>query len=433
MKLAKLLAALALCSVSLAAGLSLEECVQSAVENNNDIKALKSAFEASAARTNQVRAAYFPQLNGSVGFNRTVTPLATSFGSLLSSIPGIGSTSDVITYSAGVSAQMIIYDFGRTGAAEKQAYAGEQSALLRYEQKKQEIAYAVKKAYYGVLQSVELLKLSEVTKKEMKSLYDSVRERQGQGMATPVDALNAESEYVKYSAETSKAKRGAELAADSLAVLLGKKAGENVRLAEEALPAVESSPLGIKNLDKCFEYARNNRLDFQVSALLIASADASVSGACSDWLPSLSGTARYDLSGQQLPLDQGGYSYGINLNLPLFSGFSSSAKLAAAEADKKNAESSAAALRESLLLQVKTNYYGVLDKGEDAYTAGKKEEYLVRNYEGMKAKYDAGLASITDLIDAESKKAAGVTDSRQSLFNYRMQLNELEYSIGGVK
>lgn len=328
---------------------------------------------------------------------------------------------------------MMFYDFGRTGSAENQAYAGEQAALLRYEEKKQEIAYGVKKAYYGVLQAVELASLSEVTKKEMKSLYDSVKERQGQGMATPVDVLNAESEHVKYSAEASRFKRGAELAADSLAVILGKKAGENVRLTAEALPSVEAFPLGIKNIDKCFEYALKNRLDFKTSTLSIASAEASVSAACSDWLPSLSGTARYDLSGQQLPLDQGGYSYGVNLNIPIFSGFSSSAKLAAAEADKRNAVSSAAALRESLLLQVKTNYYGALDKAEQAYAAGKKEEYLVRNYEAMKAKYDAGLASITDLIDAESKKAAGITDNKQALFNYRMQVNELEYSIGGVK
>ncbi len=433
MRLVKLLAVLAACSAAFSSGLTLDDCVQSAIENNNDILALKSAYEASAARTNQVRSGYFPQINGSIGFNRTVTPLSTSFGSLLSSIPGIGSTSDVSTYSAGISAQMVFYDFGRTGSAEKQAYTGEQTALLRYEQKKQEIAYGVKKAYFGVLRAAEFSSLSEVTKKEMKSLYDSVKERQGQGMATPVDVLNAESEFVKYSGEASKAKRGVELAADSLAVVLGRKAGESIRLSDEALPAVDAFPLGIKNLDKCFEYALKNRLDFKASDLSVTAAETSISGAYSDWLPSLSGNARYDLSGQQFPLDQGGYSYGVTLNIPLFSGFSSSAKLAAAEADRRNAVSSASSLKEALLLQVKTNYFGALDRSEEAFAAGKKQEYLVRNYESTKAKYDAGLASITDLIDAESKKAAGVTDSRQALFNYRMQLNELEYSIGGVK
>ncbi|GEM_PF-1393219 len=433
MKIAKLLAALAACSVSFAAGLSLEECVQSALENNNDIKALKSAYEASTSRTNQIRSAYFPQINGSFGFSRTVTPLSTSFGSLLSSIPGLSSTSDVITYSAAVSAQMIFYDFGRTGASEKQAFLGEQSALLRYEQKKQEIGYNVKKAYYGLLQAGALAALSEVTKNEMKSLYDSVKERYSQGVATPVDTLNAESEYVKFSAEASKARRRLELAADSLALVLGKKSGENVRLSGETLPAIEAAPLGVTSLEKCFALALMNKLDFQASDLSVESAAASIAGAYSDWLPSLSGNARYDLSGTQFPLDQGGYSYGVTLNIPLFSGFSSSAKLAAAEADRKNAVSSAASLKEALLLQVKTNYYGALDKSEDAAAANKKQEYLEKNYEAMKAKYDVGLTSITDLIDAESKKAAGVTDSKQALFNYRMQVNELEYSIGGVK
>ena len=207
----------------------------------------------------------------------------------------------------------------------------------------------------------------------------------------------------------------------------------NTVLSGETLPAIESEPLEIKNLQECFVFALKNKLDFKSSDLSVDSAEASIAGAYSDWLPSLSGNARYDLSGAQFPLDQGGYSYGVTLNIPLFSGFSSSAKLAAAEADKKNAVSSAASLKEALLLQVKTNYYGALDKREDAAAANKKQEYLEKNYEAMKAKYDVGLTSITDLIDAESKKAAGITDSKQALFNYRLQVNELEYSIGGVR
>ena len=62
-------------------GLTLNDCVNTALENNKDITALKSAYEASIARTNQVRAAYYPQVNGSLGFSRSVTPLSLSFGS----------------------------------------------------------------------------------------------------------------------------------------------------------------------------------------------------------------------------------------------------------------------------------------------------------------------------------------------------------------
>ncbi len=414
-----------------AGGLTLNDCVNEALQNNKEVAIVKAAWDAGKARTNLVKAAYFPQINASLSYSRRVSPLSLSFGDNIPSIPGLGDTIDAASYTAGLSAQMMLWDFGRTGSGEKQAFAAEQSAKLRYEKKKQEVAYNVKKSYYSVLQAKSLAELSGSILKEMKNLYESVRERKAQGLATAVDVLNAESEYLKAEGDATKAKRQAELALDSLALSMGKNTGESPALSGEEILKVEEFPLGLKNFEECSAAALNSRLDFKEAELQIEAAEASVAAAYADWLPTFSGNASYDYSSSKFPPDKASYSYGLNFSVPVFSGFSSSAKLSAAESDQRSASASRETLKQSLLAQIKSNYFKALNDKEYSRVVSKKVQYLNKNYEAVNAKYGVGLATLTELIDAEVKKASGEVENRQSLFNYWLSVNELEYSIGG--
>ena len=89
-------------------------------------------------------------------------------------------------------------------------------------------------------------------------------------------------------------------------------------------------------------------------------------------------------------------------------------------------------MKQSLLTQVKSNFFKTLNDRENAGVTAKKMEYLNKNYDAVNAKYGVGLATLTELIEAEVKKAAGEVESKQSLFNYWLSVNELEYSIGGI-
>jgi outer membrane protein TolC len=85
------------------------------------------------------------------------------------------------------------------------------------------------------------------------------------------------------------------------------------------------------------------------------------------------------------------------------------------------------------LLLVKTNYIKVIEEQENVEVIKKKVEYLKKNLEAVTAKYDEGLSTLNDLIEAQTKKSNSEIEMQQSLYSYYIALNELEYSIGGVK
>ena len=90
-------------------------------------------------------------------------------------------------------------------------------------------------------------------------------------------------------------------------------------------------------------------------------------------------------------------------------------------------------MKQNILVQIKTNYYRALEKKENVSVVSKKLGYLEKNLEAVSAKYDAGLATLTEMIDAQTKKSGAELENQQALYGYYLALNEFEYSMGGGK
>ncbi|MFH1825461.1 MAG: TolC family protein [Candidatus Firestonebacteria bacterium] len=422
-----------------AENLTLKQCVDIALENNPDIVILKNNLESSRSKIKEVRANYWPVISGNFLASRRVSPSSSLYGLLASSFPGLEATSDVSTYTAGLSLQQNIWDFGRTSSIEKQAKDNEGLSLLQLDRKKQEVIYNVRKSYYSLLLAKVMEKIIDSNLKSIESLLESTKERQKQGLATEIDVLNIESEYVKFKLEVKKSNHQVELTTLSLINLLGKTFCEQVffrtlkDVTTEDFSIPEENPLGFKDFEECKNKAISSRFEFKELELQENLAQTAISSVYSEWLPVISGSASYDLTGNIFFPNQPSWSVGLNILIPLFSGFSSQARLEQSEKSLKNIDSSKKQLIQNIILQVKNNYYKVLEEKENIDVVKKKYEYLRKNFEGTSAKHNAGLTTLTELVEAQTKKIISELENQNAIYNYYHALNELEYSLGGIK
>lgn len=426
----KIILFLILFQLSVASDLTLKQCIDIALEKNPDLIILKNNYESSKSKVKESISGYMPQLSGTFSYSRRVTPLSTSFGSV--SFPGLEDKFDVTTYTTGLSLQQNIWDFGRTSSVVSRAKINEEFSLLNFEKKKTEIIFQVKKNYYNLLQAKAMEQINVITLKEIENLLEEVREKKKQGLATYVDVLNAESEYVKFKAEIKKTKHQIDLATITLVNILGESETSKP-IAEEKFPSPEEFPLGFKNFDECKNRAIVSRLEFKEIELQEKLANANVSGVYSEWLPAISGSAVYDLTDNYFFPKQKSWSFGVNISIPIFSGFGSKARLESSESDLKNIETDRKLTTQNILLQVKANYYRVIEAKENVEVTKKKLEYLEKNLEAVNAKYKEGLSTVTEFIDIQTKKVSAEFESQQALYNYYVALSELEYSIGGIR
>lgn len=413
--------------------LTLKECIDIALENNHELIVLKNNYEASNYKVKESKANYWPLISANFIGSRRITPLSTTFGSSVTAFPGIGNELDVTSYTTGLSLQQTIWDFGRTYSVSKRTEITKKLSFLQLEKKKREIKYQVKKSYYSVLSARAMEQIVILNLKDMESLLNSVTEKKKSGLATSLDILNVESEYIKLKAELKRINHQFEISVVSLINILGKSFDETLKLKEENFFTPSEYPFDFKNFDECKAKAISSRIEFKELELQEELSNTDISGVYSEWFPSITGTGSYELQDNNFQFKQRSWGVSLNISIPLFSGFSTLSRLESSKEDLKNIKINREQLIQNISIQVKISYYKVLEEKENINVARYKLEYLEKNFDANNAKYKEGLATITELIEAQTKKSSAKLEKENAFYNYHIALNELEYFTGGIK
>ncbi len=177
----------------------------------------------------------------------------------------------------------------------------------------------------------------------------------------------------------------------------------------------ESGMPRIFSLEECLKTARTNNTQIRYSKANINSADADLTNAFGNFLPSFSANARYTryLSNQKQYATSGTvlhgnfypnqYSASIGFNYPIFDGFSRQANYKRAQNTYESTLLDVSFTEQQVILDIYNNYVDVIKNKqivkirEENLTTGKKD------LEKMKAEYDAGTKSLGDVYAQEAE------------------------------
>jgi outer membrane protein len=406
--------------------LTLEEAVNIGLENAPLIFARIGDYLAAQQRVNQALAPLLPQLTGSGNYGRLRS---------ISTVTGAASYTDF--GSASVTASQLLFDFGRTWAAKDVAKSSAEALKEVLEAQKLDIAQLVKTQYFTLLLSKRLVQVNlaaldraEVNLRSAKGFFQVGTQPKSFVTRAEVDVANARVNVIR-------AQNAVNLARVALNTAMG--IAVNAPTEVKDLLAYQEFPT---NRDLLVGEALRNRPEYRQVKAQAEAADASVRQTFRDFFPNLFGSGTYGVTGVTgAPafgsrstsgfIDSGNeWNVGLTLNWSIFDG---GARIARYKEAKASLEASQARVRDAELQiwqNVEQSYLNLGEAEERIGAAQKAVESAEENYQLARGRFDAGVANIIELTDAQLALTQAQSDEAQALSDYRIGIARLERALG---
>ena len=418
--------------------LTLNDAVSYALENKADAKKAKLQVKNGDYEIQEIRSRALPQIsaNGSLnynpilqttvidgaGFGQPGTTLQAAFGQKWSS-------------GAGVTLNQALYDqsvFVGLKAAKSTREFYQINAQLTDEQ----IIEKVANAYYQVYVTRQNLNVLDNNIKNTNKVKDIIQGQFDNGLAKKIDLDRTLVRISNISTQRQQTVNAVALQENSLKFLMGMPIETKISIPEkefEVTPSVLSETPDTTTRTEYLLLKKNEQLlQFQKKSIQAA------------YYPTLSLTGSYNYIGQgsEMPWfkkpSDGVYwsdfaAIGLNLHIPLFTGFGTRARVLQAdnklESIKVDLDETKLALDleyENAKTQIDNSLISINNQKQNAQLA---QEVLTNTNNN----YVQGLASLTDLLDAENELVAAQNNYTSSLLQYKLAEIQLLKSKGELK
>lgn len=406
--------------------LTLEEAVNIGLENAPLIVARIGDYVAAQQRVNQALAPLLPQLTGSGNYGRLRS---------ISTVTGAASYTDF--GSASVTASQLLFDFGRTWAAKDVAKSSAEALKEVLEAQKLDIAQLVKTQYFTLLLSKRLVQVNlaaldraEVNLRSAKGFFQVGTQPKSFVTRAEVDVANGRVNVIR-------AQNAVNLARVALNTAMG--IAVNAPTEVKDLLAYREFPT---DRDLLVSEALRNRPEYRQVKAQAEAASASVRQTFRDFFPNLFGSGTYGITGVTgAPasnsrstsgfIDSGNeWNVGLTLSWSIFDG---GARVARYKEAKASLEASQARVRDTELQiwqNVEQSFLNLGEAEERIGAAQKAVESADENYQLARGRFDAGVANIIELTDAQLALTQAQSDEAQALSDYRIAIARLERALG---
>lgn len=388
--------------------LSLSDSVALALKNNPSIKMAQSDKDKSQWSVSEAQAGRMPTVS-----------LGNSY-SLKDHNPA--GTDDL---SGSLRMNWQLYSGGRVEGQIDQAKRGVGVADLGVEKTKQQLKLDTTTAYFTILQTKNLVEVNQQSVSNLQEHLNSVQAKYDVGVVAKSDVLRAEVELANAQQNLIKAQNNYDLAVAGLLNTMTIDPGTELALTDT---------LNYNKYDKTLDdslQAAQTRPDVAQAEETVKISETAVKMAKSGKLPSVSLSASNGWNGSVLPgSGDDDWSVGLSASWSIFDAGSTSAKVKQADASLDKAKEQLVQVKNSAALEVRQNYLSMQEAEKRIDTnkvaVGKAEEDLVIARE----KYNAGVGTNLDVIDAQLALTQAKTNEIQALFDYNVNVAKIDKAIG---
>lgn len=431
-------------SASIALGqskkMSLQECVEYALENNLTIEQFELDLESAELGELEGLGQFLPRLNGSMGVNESkgfgIDPRTNTANPSLVVLQG----------NFNLSVGYTIFDGLRNIRRAQRAEINTISNQYRLANLKDDIRLRVANAYLSVISSKESLKVAKaqfgVTEQDRMRIKELVE----LGVVPTGDLLEIEATAANQEQAVVNAEARVILARINLAQLLQITDYENFDIADEEFE-VPTSTILEKSPKQIFTKAMSFRNDIKLAETSVVLSEQDLKIAKGAALPTLNAFMNYNtFASDRFQLDQSGnlvrpdliaqlegndgISYGLSLNIPIFNAFTTSNSIKRAALNVKRSELQYEQTKLDLENAVNQAYNDVKTFAK-AYEAAQKTldaRRLAYNY--AKERFEVGLMNSFDFSQAQSRLDNAEAAVIRAKYDYIFRLKILEFYFG---
>jgi outer membrane protein len=417
--------------LSTAAPLSLPELTELALVNNSRTRQAWFAARAAAAAVGIAGADDLPTITGGWASTRS-RPVSGTTGLIAPWLDRWGPS---------ISLSYVLYDFGLGNARQQAAEHRLLAANLAQNRVLQEVVFQVEQAYYLLIGTEALVRVNGQALKNVETSLDAARRRRDSGVATVADVYRAETQVAQSRVTLTRSQGEFEKARGQLASVVGLPINGSIRV--QPLSAPPRADQAARSISDYLETVKAVRPDLVAAQAQVDAARASALAASKAGLPSIEFVANAQHSkwashGTQAippilepyrPPTQT-YLAGINLRIPIFSGFKDTYTVRQAEVQTQQAEAQRDTLYRQTQLEVWQAYYDL----QTVTGSISSTEALVKSAEqtaqATLARYQGGFGTILDLVTAQQDETSARTQRIQSYLDWYTVLARLNLSVG---
>lgn len=399
--------------------LTLAELTEFALQNNPRARQAWAAARAAAAGVGIEQADYLPQIIGSYAVNRSSQVSATS-GAL---IPW------QTRYGPGVSLSYVLFDFGARSDQVRSAEFRLLAANLSQNRTLQDIVYQVEQSYYRVLGLDAVVHVFELSLNNFQTALEAARRRRESGLATVADVYRAETQVAQAELNLTRSRGELQKARGQLASAVGLPVNGTLQIQPlNEFPQVGPVTAGISDL---LDRAKNVRPDLMAAEAQARAARATASAVSKAGLPSieLSGSASHQMYNDNRQAVSP-YAIGLNVRIPIFTGFRDTYSVRQALAQADQAESQRDTLYRQTELDVWQAYYDVQTAAQAVGSIDAQVRSAEQTAQATLARYQGGFGSILDLLTAQVDESNARVQRVQSYLDWFTALARLNFSTG---
>src|SRR5690554_923699 len=411
---------------------TLEQCVAHALENNISVKQSELELESTDVDKLVAVGNFLPTLNANAnGAKNTGLSLNPTNNQLENMTFG--------TASGAINVGLNLFDGLRNVRQLQRAKLSKLSAQYRLDQMKDDIALMVANSYLQVLLNKANLEVArsqnEVTQEQFQRTSDLVEA----GAIPRGDLLEIQATDASEKQRIAVAENTVRISLISLAQLLLIKDYSNFDIAEEDYDIVEDGIAALE-VEEIIENAQATRSEVKIAEQSVSLAKKDIQIAKGAYYPTVSAFFGYNTRYanndplnhtfiEQLSLNDG-IGYGVQLNIPVFNGFTVRGNVRRNEINLRNSEY----LLEQAKLDLESNVYqAYVDvkgsrKAYDAAVVALESQELAYQY--AKDRYDVGLTNAFDFSQSKLRYDNSKIEVNRTKFEYIFKLKVLELYFG---
>ena len=440
---------------------TLEQCVKYALDNSYSTANAKIDEQIAVAKVRETIGIGLPQVTGSAGIthNQKLSRFFTTYNPNggfidLSGVPGIQAGNVVAAQNffqlkssgmASLSINQIIFN-GSYLVGLQAANAYKELSVKTTNQTNEQVIEQVTKAYYSVLVNRERMKLFDSNINRVDSLLITTRALNENGFAESIDVDRIQVTLNNLKTEKSKFERLQQLSIELLKFQMNYPLGESIEVVGE----LNEETIDVDLDGYLADWDYKSRPDYQVLETNWKLQNLNIKNNYAAALPSLSANANLGYSTQSPDIaglfktnsgisDDGSIgpdkwysfsSFGLNLNIPLFSGLQRTYRVQQEKLKLRKIENGFKSLEKGIDLEIKQatiNYQNSME----ALKSQKQNMDLAENVARVtKIKYEQGVGSNLEVVDAESALKEAQVNYYNALFDASISKTDLDKAFG---
>ena len=396
-----------------------------ALKNNPRITASHLLALAAGQVTRETRSGELPQISAAITADKAEDGSRIGAGALMDS--------RLYTHAGtGGSLSQLITDFGHTrdlvATNKLQQRAQDQTAIAT----EQDVLLATDQAFYGLLNAQSLLDVAKATVAARGDVQNLTSALTKSALKSDLDLNIASADLSQAQLLELDAENGVASASAALAAVLAEPADTLYHAVEdpEAAPPPPPSPDSSATLNAS---AQAQRPDLQALRLNAAADQKFANAQQLQHLPTISALA----IGGITPVAPDGVfvpnwyaAGGVNLTLPLFTGFRIDAQAQEARLRQKAAEKEAQELSDTIARDVRVALLNAQTAFRRIAVADQFRQQTAQALALAQTRYKLGLCSIVELSQAQLQSTQAAVAAVNARYDYLLSLRSLDYARG---